>query len=355
MTKTAAAIADRLADRALAVIALANLLFVTAFMLVAMAAGARAESLPVCAGENLLERMRTEDPAGHAAVLAEAAKVRFGDTLLFRIEKEGAAPSFLFGTMHMTDPRVTGLTAAAKAAFDTATTVAIETTEILDPAKAQMALFSKPELTMFTGADRLSDYLDADDRALLEKGLAARGMQFALIERMKPWLVSGMVAMPACETARKKAGEDILDIALARMAEADGKKLVGLETIVEQFEAMASLPMEFHVKGLVETVALGDMVDDVVETMLALYTEGRTGTIWPVLQRLTPEGSATLEGYADFEEALIHARNRTMAERAAPLLDEGGAFIAVGALHLPGEEGLAALFEKAGYTVTPVR
>lgn len=40
-----------------------------------------------------------------------------------------------------------------------------------------------------------------------------------------------------------------------------------------------------------------------------------------------------------------------MAERAAPLLEKGGAFIAVGALHLPGKEGLIERFRALGYTV----
>ncbi len=43
-----------------------------------------------------------------------------------------------------------------------------------------------------------------------------------------------------------------------------------------------------------------------------------------------------------------------MRDRALPLLGKGGAFIAVGALHLPGDKGLVALFREAGYTVTAV-
>ena len=136
-----------------------------------------------------------------------------------------------------------------------------------------------------------------------------------------------------------------------------GKELVGLETIIEQFEAMASLPMEFHVRGLVDSVALGDRVDDVIETMIELYDEGRTGAVWPMLRWVSEEIAGddnAADGYADFEETMVHVRNETMVERARPLFDAGGAFVAVGALHLPGEQGIAALLENAGYTVTPV-
>lgn len=51
---------------------------------------------------------------------------------------------------------------------------------------------------------------------------------------------------------------------------------------------------------------------------------------------------------------LIRKRNRLMAKRAGDLLAKGNVFIAVGALHLPGDEGLVELIRKAGYKVTAV-
>jgi uncharacterized protein len=49
---------------------------------------------------------------------------------------------------------------------------------------------------------------------------------------------------------------------------------------------------------------------------------------------------------------MVKARNKVMSERAEKILAEGSAFIAVGALHLPGDKGLVELFRKAGYTMT---
>ncbi|MFZ2099728.1 MAG: TraB/GumN family protein [Oricola sp.] len=357
--KTLTDFLDRLSGPLLAALGLANALFALSLVAVLFVASqalpARADD--TCGGVNVLDEMKRDDPARYARVMAEADATPNGDTLLFRIEKPGVAPSWLFGTMHLTDERVVNLPDGAREAFDGAKTVVIETTEILDPSKAQMALFSKPELTMFTDGKQLTDYLTGEQRDILKEGLAKRGLQLALVDRMKPWLITAMVALPKCEMDRKQSGQSFLDLKLAEDAERDGKELAGLETIVEQLEAMASLPIEFHVNSLVESIELGDRINDFVETTIQLYAEGNTGKVWPMLRAATEEmeaGKDLAVDYAAFEETMVHVRNRNMVERALPLLDKGGAFIAVGALHLPGEKGLAALIEQAGFTVTPV-
>ena len=140
----------------------------------------------------------------------------------------------------------------------------------------------------------------------------------------------------------------------AEEAKAAGKRLAGLETVADQLRAMASLPMDFHIQGLVETLKLGDRMDDVVETMIVLYENEETGMFWPLFDAVLPQSGEDEASYAAFEEAMITSRNRTMVANAAPFLEEGNAFIAVGALHLPGPEGVIELLRKEGYAVSAV-
>ena len=128
----------------------------------------------------------------------------------------------------------------------------------------------------------------------------------------------------------------------------------GLETAASQLRAMASLPLAFHIKGLVDTLKLGDRINDVNETMIVLYQRGDTGTFWPLSASMSPGEDDDAAGYAEFEETMITDRNKVMADHAEPILAKGNAFMAVGALHLPGPEGLVEDFRKAGYTVTAV-
>ena len=55
-----------------------------------------------------------------------------------------------------------------------------------------------------------------------------------------------------------------------------------------------------------------------------------------------------------FENNLVVKRNHLMAERMQTRLKEGNAFIAVGALHLPGNEGILNLLSKQGYKLKAI-
>ncbi len=95
-----------------------------------------------------------------------------------------------------------------------------------------------------------------------------------------------------------------------------------------------------------------ELDDDVYATMLRLYRESRPAEILPIVDVVGAPTDNERAAQEEFTHALLTGRNATMAERAAPLLDEGGAFIAVGALHLTGQDGLIERIRAMGYTVT---
>ncbi|MFN7009278.1 MAG: TraB/GumN family protein [Allorhizobium sp.] len=330
------------------------LLVVTALVLLSVSPAMAAEPT-TCHGENLLPGLQKNEPAAYARIIAEAEKVPNGKGLYWKIEKAGVEPSYLLGTMHVTDPRVTAMPKGAAEAAAIASTIVIESDEILDEKKAAAAMLMHPELTMFTDGTTIRDHLSANDANKLETGLKSRGLSLAAVARMKPWILSSFVALPACELARKASGASFLDKHIAETAIKAGKKVVGLETLAEQLQAMADLPVEFHLQALIDTLELGDRMDDVIETMTTLYLTGDIGMTMPMLEAVTPtEPGKDESAYAAFEKRIVTDRNRIMAERAAPLLAEGKVFIAVGALHLPGEQGLIELLRKQGYTVSVI-
>ncbi|KQV24335.1 polysaccharide biosynthesis protein GumN [Rhizobium sp. Root1203] len=307
-----------------------------------------------CSGRNVLTDLKQNDPARYAQAVKEADAVPNGKGIFWKIEKAGVKPSWLLGSMHVTDPRVLTLPPRTQAAHDAADTIVIESDEILDEKKASAALLMQPELTMFTDGTTIEKLLSHDDYVRLEEGLKQRGIPLAAVARMRPWMISSVVALPGCEMARKAKGVQFLDQKIATDAIASGKQVKGLETLSEQLQAMAELPTEFHLKSLIETLALGSRMNDVVETMTDLYLSGDIGMTIPMLKTVSPDGKDEEGDYAAFEQRIILDRNKVMAERAAPILANGNVFMAVGALHLPGEGGVIELLRKQGYTVTAV-
>ncbi|WP_113294572.1 TraB/GumN family protein [Hyphomicrobiales bacterium] len=341
----------RLADGALWLAALLHVML-AACLLVALVFVAEADATEVeCGGANVLTALAKSDPTKLAALEAEAAAIPNSKGIFWKIEKDGVAPSWLLGTMHVTDPRVLALPTEAPAAFEAASTVIVESDEIIDEKKSAAAILMRPDLTMLPDNKTIADFLKPDDREQLETGLKARGIPLTLVSRMKPWMIASFVALPACEMSRKAAGASFLDKKIAEDAVSQGKRLKGLETLVEQLAAMDSLPTELHLRALIETLALGKTIDDVFATMTDLYLAGDTGMIMPMMKAVSDK-SAEDFGYADFEQRIIVDRNKTMATRAEPILKDGGAFMAVGALHLPGKEGLVELLRAQGFTVT---
>lgn len=311
---------------------------------------------PACGAVNLLPKMEAEHPGVTKRIDEAAAKIPNGKGLLWKLEKPGVEPSWLFGTMHLTDPRVTKLTPPAQAAFDKAGTVVIETTDILDQAKMTAALAAEPGLTMYLGAESLKTVLSPEKLAEVETALQKRGIPSVAVMKMKPWLITTMLSAPACEMARKQSGIPVLDQKIAEDAKAEGKEVLGLERAIDQLKAMDSVPTEFHIQGLLGVLAIGDDVDDMFETMTELYLQGDTGKFKPLFEeaeKMAPGVGTNTEGYAEFEQIMVDKRNKGMAENSAPILEKGNAFIAVGALHLPGEKGLVEEFRHMGYTVTP--
>lgn len=324
--------------------------FLLCFLLLS-AAFAR-EPPEACEAQSAWGGLRASDD--FAAIREAAARVPNGEGRLFRVTREGAPPSFLFGTMHLSDPRVLALPPSAEAAFAASPHVVVETVDVLDPARMAGALLARPDLTMLPAGRRLGDVLGAEDTGELRAALDRRGVPFASVETLQPWFVAASLALSPCEAARLAGGAEVLDVALARRAEREGKALAGLESAAEQMEALASLPLDLQAEALRASLETLDRVPVATETMIELYLAGLVSTIEPAIERLAPEGSETeaaLRIAQNFEERVIRRRNAVMTERLGPLLGEGGRFVAVGALHLPGETGLVEALRREGWQV----
>ncbi len=97
-----------------------------------------------------------------------------------------------------------------------------------------------------------------------------------------------------------------------------------------------------------------DRIDDLIETMVQLYLQRQLGAIWPLQLVLSEKVGVSAKVFESAEQSLLTTRNLGMRDKALEYLADGSTFMAVGALHLPGRQGLVALLREAGYALTAV-
>ena len=277
-------------------------------------------------------------PSASARIGADALS-KFDKGLLWKIEAPGVAPSYLFGTIHSDDPRVTVLPAPVAKAFDGSKRFVMEA--LIDgDGLARMA-----QAMYFNDGRTLEQVVGKPLYAQTLKALAAHGASIEGVEKQKPWAVMMVLSMPRAKTGR------YLDLILEERAAQQDKPVSGLETLDEQIAVFNDLPLPDQVALLEEAVRSQAESDEEFEGLLKAYLARDLATLAELSMQHKP-GEEQL--YRTVMDRLLTKRNARMAGRMRPFLDKGASFIAVGAAHLPGTTGLLNRIEKAGYRVTSV-
>lgn len=333
-----------------------RLLAVLAMLALNAATAAQAQAPPVCTGKDILDELRDSDPAAHERVMAASASTENANAVLWKIEKDGVPSSHLFGTMHLSDERVNALPEEVAAALAGARRLVLEL-EDLSPESFLKIMTRNPQMVammLYTDGRRLDQHLEADDFRKLAAVLSRSGVPAGIGSMFRPWVATLLLSVSICEQRRIGAGLLPLDARLAKDAQTRGVRAEGLETLESQFQAMATVPERDQVEMLKSGVRFYDRIDDVTETMVNLYLRRQIGAIWPLQIVLAEKVGVPAAAFDAAEQSMLVARNLGMRDKALEMLAEGGVFIAVGGLHLPGKQGLVALFREAGYTVTAV-
>jgi uncharacterized protein YbaP (TraB family) len=315
---------------------------------------AKRKRVEACQGIDLIARLAQTDPIGHRRIVTRAVDTENSQAIFWLIEKEGLEPSYLLGTVHLSDDRLKRLPVAAEMALERAEQLAVETYfDSEETVESVLGSMNAPAVT--SPSHRLSEHLSEVELTRLERLAKDARLARDELDQLNPWVAEMLIRGQSCEARRIEQGELVLDAWVAGRAVRQGIALKKLETVGEQFETLAAIPYASQIAML--RYALTERptsADDEMETMIGLYLRRQIPAADALTRMLAPDGAAASAYLAAFWEHLIRLRNLRFLGNAKPLIERGRVFIAVGAAHLPGERGMVRLLRDAGFKVTAV-
>ncbi len=259
--------------------------------------------------------------------------------LLWRVAKAGGPESFVFGTIHVADPRV-GIAKPVADALARSRTLALE----LGGGVAGAEVF---ELEQFRDGQRLQPLIGDEAFARVRVELAAQDVPGPVIDRLKPWAAMIKVARSA-----PRGEEASLDRQLLTIGRARGLKVEPLESVEEQIAAFDAIPIASQVAVLKHALADREALETGVEATVDAWLRRDLAQLARISDRMGERFPGMGEHYRRLTRHIVHDRTILMHHRLIMPLRSGRVFVAVGALHLYGDKGLLALIARDGYRVT---
>jgi uncharacterized protein YbaP (TraB family) len=199
----------------------------------------------------------------------------------------------------------------------------------------------------------LNELFEPADLALVEAAAKRHmGLTLEQVQQFKPIFIMMNMVMAEVDSAQKLMEIDQydgapLDLALANLFMEFEKPVIPLETMEDQMKMLYG-----HYDNHKQAEMLLEMLHDprksfeMQEKMIQAYLSGSLSELMELYVATNTEGE-------DFA-FLLDDRNVAWMEVLPKVMQEARTFIAVGAMHLPGELGLLQLLKEAGYTLKPL-
>ncbi len=258
---------------------------------------------------------------------------------LWEVTSPEGQMGWLFGTMHSLPDGLEWQTPEFTAAFAEADSIAVEVAD-LQPANADDIFY---ELALSPDQPRLSLRLEPDERPALIELMQRVGVSDRDFVDWETWAAALSLSNSLAVGDRDNGVDRIL---IAQAADS-GTPIVGLETFRGQLSFFDGLSPD----------AQNDLLFDVAEEARdddpdALTEDWLTGD----LESLEREAFGALTRGSELRDVLVTRRNLAWLEVLVRMIEAGEEpFVAVGAGHMLGPDGLPALLEARGYTVTRIQ
>jgi len=269
--------------------------------------------------------------------------------LLWKISgKDLRQNSYLFGTHHLIPVSFLDSVPGLFKAFNECGAVVGEM--VLNQMDVSEKIMQRAMLPEGITMDSL---LNEQDYALVDSELHA-ALNFGLKELglMNPAMIRTMYEL---ELYKKKTGfsdEIQSDSYFQSAGMLKGKKIIGLEDIDKQIDLLiGSKDLKREALLLVETIRGKEAAMEDIIQLNALYRAGKIEELVKMAKKQDSPSALTDEEYAE----MVDRRNLDWSAVLPAYMRQNSCFIAVGALHLGGANGLIKQLKKSGFKVTEVK
>ncbi len=251
--------------------------------------------------------------------------------------------AYLFGSVHFGIEAIYPLDADVEKAFAGADRLAVEVN--LQAVDSQALMLWVARHGAFTDGSSLSENVSPATWQLLKRRADEFGVPLGAFAFQRPWLAA--FSMTALALTREGFREELGIDRYFRMRASGTKTITELESIEGQLSLLAGLSPD--VEEFFLQMTLEDL-DSRESTFSKLFDAWKRGDA-DAIQTQTEEMRSGPHGDVLFRQ-LIEQRNENMARQVSRLIESGGTtFVVVGAAHLVGPRGLAALLSSQGYRV----
>ncbi|MCU0467881.1 MAG: TraB/GumN family protein [Arcicella sp.] len=262
-------------------------------------------------------------------------------SLLYEISGNGLTqPSYLYGTIHIICKDDFVMTEATKQKFTEAQQVYLE----LDMDDPKMMPDMMKSMYMTDGSTIKNLLSESEYQKVSQFFKDSLKINIGAMDKMKPFVLSSMT-LPKMLSCPTQSYEETF----VKMAKAEKKEILGLETVDEQFGAMDKMGMKKQADMML--VQMVDNWNDGKKLIHNMIEDYKKQDIELLLEDMAKSKSSNTE----FQKDLLENRNENWIPRIAKIAKEKPTFFAVGAGHLGGEKGVVALLKKQGYSVKAVK
>ena len=263
-------------------------------------------------------------------------------SLLWKIEGNGLRqPSYLFGTMHMIQKDYFYFPASLEKLIKKSDVIVTEIAldKMSDQSEALKHIYLKEGqlLDFFTPEQQDTLLRWAESKLMMKKDafLAAFG-------RMKPFVI--LQTMIQLNFFGKT---ESYEMKIKEIADKNDIPFMGFESVEEQISFFDGLSKAEQAEMVLEGIRDEKKNIDLLLNMQSVYKRQQLDSLYYLMD---DEGGVI----SDRQNTFVDERNIRWISQIKDIIHSKKAFIAVGAGHLAGDQGVIELLRKEGYTLTPI-